>query len=475
VAIADEMAKHPSGSLPEKLSGPGELDGLYHLMKTKTVTHQALLDAHVAYTMERITQRNGQKTLIIHDTTELDYSTHRKLQELGQIGNGNRRGYLCHNSLAVAAESREVLGLTNQILHHRPRVRKGETHAQRRLRTNRESLLWLSGVRGLPNARDFVDVCDRGADTFEFLEQEIRSGRTFVIRSNQDRAIYCHEQAISHLMLRDYVVQMPSLTSRIVHVPAATLIKKPKKTGKKTEVKRPTRDAEMQVAAGVVWLRPPTKKHGCHGNERLPLGVIRIWEPNPPAGQEPLEWVLFTNHEIRQADDALQVIEWYQCRWIIEEFHKAMKTGCGVENPQFQYVDRLEPVIILLSVVALSLLNLRELARRPDAKDRPARQVISEEYIEIVSLWRHKEARPDWTIHDFCMGLARLGGHLNRKYDGLPGWLTLWRGWRQMIPMVQGARAFKRQKNVPKSKPYPLPHEARGRGNYSWIYAVQNP
>jgi hypothetical protein len=244
-----------------------------------------------------------------------------------------------------------------------------------------------------------------------------------------------------------------------------------KRTGKKTEVKRPTRDAEMQVAAGVVWLRPPTKKHGCHGNERLPLGVIRIWEPNPPAGQEPLEWVLFTNHEIRQADDALQVIEWYQCRWIIEEFHKAMKTGCGVENPQFQYVDRLEPVIILLSVVALSLLNLRELARRPDAKDRLARQVISEEYIEIVSLWRHKEARPDWTIHDFCMGLARLGGHLNRKYDGLPGWLTLWRGWRQMIPMVQGARAFKRQKNVPKSKTQPSPplslkiSAPRGRGN----------
>lgn len=442
VAVANALVKHPSGSLPEKLAGPGELDGLYHLMKGNTVTHQAILVAHQQYTMERISSRSSQKTLIIHDTTELDYTTLRKLANLGQIGNGNRRGYLCHNSLAVTAEG-DVIGLANQVLHRRVKVKKGETHAQRRKRNDRESLLWLQGVAPLPADRDLVDVCDRGADTFEFLEHEIRSGRTFVIRSNQNRAVYESEHEQQHIMLKKLVADLPVVASTVVAVQAATIVKKPKKKGKKTEVKRPRRAAQVNVAAGVLWLRPPTKKHGHHSRERLKVGVLRIWEPHPPEGQEPLEWVLYSNHPIEQQQDALEVLGWYTCRWIIEEYHKALKTGCRVEDPQFQNEDRLQPMIAILSVVALTLLNLRDLAHRPDAKQRKATEVVSPEYVELVSAWRHREKRMDWTIHEFCLGLARLGGHLNRKGDGLPGWLTLWRGWHKMQLMLIGARTSK--------------------------------
>lgn len=100
-------------------------------------------------------------------------------------------------------------------------------------------------------------------------------------------------------------------------------------------------------------------------------------------------------------------------------------------------------MIALLSVVAMSLLNLREQSRREDSKTRPATDVVSSDYVVQLSAWRCGQTRPDWTIHDFFM-LARLGGHLNRKHDHHPGWIVLWRGWSQLELMVEGLAAMKR-------------------------------
>ena len=94
------------------------------------------------------------------------------------------------------------------------------------------------------------------------------------------------------------------------------------------------------------------------------------------------------------------MVGWYECRWIIEEYHKGMKTGCRVESPQFTSEDRLQPAIALLSVVTLTLLQLRQPSRRPDAKTRQATTVIGVSYVEVLSLWRHKKIKSDWTVHD---------------------------------------------------------------------------
>lgn len=131
------------------------------------------------------------------------------------------------------------------------------------------------------------------------------------------------------------------------------------------------------------------------------LWVVRVWEPRPPEGVEPLEWILLTNHPCETFEAAHQVKQWYECRWIIEEYHKGQKTGCGIEDPQFNSSDRLHPMIAILSVVALSLLNLRELSRREDAKSRPATDLFCAAYVDLLSGWRHGEARLDWTIYAF--------------------------------------------------------------------------
>ena len=444
VRAADAIARHPGGSLSEKLKSPAELEGLYHLMTCPTVTHETVLAPHCDRTLQRISAY-AEPVLVIHDTTELDFTTHRSIDGLGQIGNGSHRGWLCHNSLAVDPSQRHVLGLTGQILHRRAKVRKNESQPARRKRKNRESRLWLEGTQSLPADWNIVDVCDRGADTFEFLEHAFHSGRRFVIRSAYNRSVYTdHCELASRDLLHDFARTLGPIGEYTVLVRPKRVEKKPKKTGKKKIVQRSGREAVLHVAAAPILLRAPYSKNGEHGDCPLPLWIVRVWEMHPPQDEEPLEWFLLTNQPIVEFDDARQIVRWYECRWIIEEYHKAMKTGCGIENPQFTSSDRLQPMIALLSVVALALLNLRELSRHPDAKHRPATDVLSAEYVTVLSAWRHGCVKSDWTIHDFCYALARLGGHLNRKNDHPPGWLILWRGWTHLQAMLDGTNALKK-------------------------------
>jgi hypothetical protein len=175
---------------------------------------------------------------------------------------------------------------------------------------------------------------------------------------------------------------------------------------------------------------------------------VPVWEVDRPQGQERLEWILFTNEPVNSLADARRVIAWYECRWVIEEYHKALKTGCQIENLRFADESRLEPMIALLSVVALTLLNLRDASRRVDAHVTSASTVVAQEYIDALSLWRHNEVRSNWNIHDFFLAHARLGGHQNRKHDKPPGWLVLWRGWTALQLLTAGARAERRRKKL---------------------------
>jgi hypothetical protein len=454
VQVADTLVRHPGGSLPEKMGSPAELEGLYHLIKSKTVTHESVLAPHRSVVLEKMMNHDGP-VLVIHDTTELDYTGHKSLTDAGQIGNGSRRGWLCHNSLVVNPNSREVLGLASQILHRRPVVPKNESAEKKRLRLDRESRLWLEGTQTLPSDRKIIDVCDRGADTFEFLEREASSGRTFVVRSCRDRSIVPgHGDVVGQTneetpsLLHEYARTLPQLGQWTLSVPAAKITKIVKsgknRTSKKTFVDRKSRDAVLYVSAAPIRVGAPSHKAGEHGDLPLPLWIVRVWEPNPPEGVEALEWFLLTNHPVTLFGAAWDVVGWYECRWIVEEFHKAQKTGCCIEDPQFTDSSRLHPMIALLSVVALSLLNLRELSRREDAKLRPATDIIAPGYVQILSLWRHGHVKMEWTIHDFCFALARLGGHQNRKSDHHPGWIVLWKGWRHLQNMMDGANALKK-------------------------------
>lgn len=434
VAIADAFCRHPDGTLPHKLKDPAALRATYRLMERPEVTHTSVLAAHQAETYRRIAAHDGP-LLAICDATELDFSGLTSIHDLGQIGQGKQRGYVCQNVLIVDPRERSTLGLANQILHRRACVPVGEVREQSRQRKSRESRLWPEGTKNLPVRADLFVVCDRGGDTFEELEHESRSGRRFVIRSRQDRNSLCgHTDQATQGKLYELTRAAKPRGRYTVEVAATH-----GRTG---------RTATVQVSYMAVQLIPPKQARGHHGQEPLSVWVVRVWERDPPPGEEPLEWHLLTNEPVEDLATARRIISYYECRWVVEEYHKAQKTGCNIENLQFSYSARLEPMIALLSIVALTLLNLRDASRRPDAKTKPASELVAQEYVNVLSLWRTGETRTDWTIHDFFFALARLGGHQNRIHDHPPGWLVLWRGWNALQLIVVGRRLDQKRKKL---------------------------
>jgi len=426
------MTKHPGGTLPDKVRNPANLKALYRLMDNDAVTHGSVLQSHVRRTVDRMRAHQGV-VLNIHDTTELDYSGLMSLREaLGQIGNGGGRGYKCHNSLAVTAESRAVLGLTHQILFCRPRVPKGEKKSARRHRTTRESRLWKQGSEALPAApkgRLWVDVADRGADTTEFLDFEETQGKKYLVRSQHNRwVLQGHDGGTERVKIHDWLRALPEEGQRTVNVPA--------RGG------QPARKAAVGVAWTLVRVLPPRQPRGDERGTPLAMWAVRVWELDPSADvKEPLEWILLTNVPVKTLEDACERLDWYACRWIIEEYHKAMKTGCGIETMEFTRQARLQPAIALVSVLAIFLLTLRDTSRRSDADQLQARELIPAEYVTVLSAWRFQMPDRDLSVHEFYFALARLGGHQNRRRDHPPGWLVLWRGWTQLHAMVEGALA----------------------------------
>jgi len=441
VKLVDQMCRHPGGTLPDKFNHPPDLRAFYNLMNRPEATHEVMLVHQAAETRRCIAAvPAGQVVLLLHDGTELDFTTKTTLTDfLGQIGKGSRRGYICHNSLAVRADTGETLGLLGQILHHRADVPKDETAKQRRERENRESRLWVQGVTTCgpaPTGATVVDVSDSLSDTFEYMAYEVKHQRGFVLRAKENRKLAEPLHGVNYLL--DAARSLPAVGQRQVEV-----LPSPKRQG---------RTATMQLAFAEVQLALPGKRSGDYAKEPVRLWVVRLWERHTPQGEEPLEWMLLTNVPVTDVKTAEERVDWYERRPIIEEYHKGLKTGCSIETMQFTKIERLEPAIAIIAAVTTTLLRLRDAARADDADTRPARAVVDTAYVDVLASHYGERLGTNPSVKKFYMHVARLGGHQNRKCDGFPGWITLWRGWMKLQAMLDGYRAaLKKPKKLGKT------------------------
>lgn len=434
VALVDGMCRHPGGTLPDKLHRPADLRAFYRLMNRPEVTHAILIRSHAAATRQWIAALPpGSIVLNLHDATELDFTSKTSLlEQLGQIGQGTRRGYICHNSLAVRADTGETLGLLSQILHHRADAPAHEPVPKRRQREDRESRLWVQGVEasGATAAGvQCIDVSDSLSDTFEYLAYEVTHSRPFVLRAKENRKLVEPVAGQHHLL--DAMRNLKSMGQRSLTVA--------------TSPQRQARQTTVQVAFAAATVAIPRQHVGEYAKEPLHLWAIRVWERKTPAGEEPLEWILLTNVPVTSDANAQERIDWYERRPIIEELHKGMKTGCGIEKMQFETTGPLEPAIAVLSTIATTLLRLRDAARATDAATRPATEVMDAEYVEVLASYYGSRIGERPSVLTFYKHVARLGGHQNRKCDGFPGWITLWRGWMKLQAMVDGYRSARRK------------------------------
>jgi len=366
---------------------------------------------------------------LVQDNAQLDFTSHPHCEGLGPIGQGTMRGFQQQNVLAVDPATRRPLGLMYQA--HPRRAIRGPKHDRAHKRRvpleKRESYWWIQAIKAIgtpPSGVRWLHVGDRGEDIFGVYDECRQQGSDWLIRVARNRKVLT-PTGPDHLM--DYARLLPGVATRTLEV----------RGGNQT----PPRQARLSVAAGVVTLIPSRFEPAYARCEPIRCWVVRAWEPDPPPGLKPLEWILLTSLVCDTPEMALFVAEGYSLRWLIEEFHKCEKTGCQVEARRLESVDRLEPLIGLLSVLAVWLLKLKYVAR--DHPEQPVRELFDEEMGEVMARYLGRPG-PDLTVSEFWRGIGLLGGHMGRKSDGPLGWLRAWRGWQRFQLLLLGARLYAR-------------------------------
>jgi hypothetical protein len=436
--LAVQIAARPDGSTPDQTELWKDLKAAYRLFQTEDVSFQGILEPHCRHTREDC--RPGEVKLILNDTTQLDFTAHRQTRGLGAIGKGRGRGFFVHSGLMVDAASGRIEGMAGQEIFYRPlpdpkaKAKKPPKNSRRRS-AERESAVWgrlFDRIGAPPPGVKWIHVCDRGADDYEVFLRALHHGCGLVIRAGRlNRKV--QTPAGRTLSLQEFLDELPAQGRREVAV--------------KATAQQPARTARVELRFGEVVLPLPTVKtpwmREHWPSQPLRLRVVELRETSPPAGCQPIRWVLYTTEAAGDAAEADYVIHCYEQRPAIEDYHKCYKTGCRVESRQYATADRLERVAGLLSVVAVRLLQMRTAAR--ETPDRPAQEVAPQSWIDMVRAVRRIPPTRPLTIRDFVRQLAGLGGHLLRKGDGEPGWITLWRGYEKLQLLLRGADALRRK------------------------------
>lgn len=435
--IAEAVAKSPDASFPTLFPDTADLEATYRFLRNEHVTPEAILAPHMKNTAQRAAQ--ARAVIVAHDTTEFNFGT-KPRDGLGHVGRGKSYGFYGHASLVIEhSEERLPLGLAALQIHHRTgklkRNGKKPTHRQRHEDPDNEGARWLRGVEQaaatLTDCPDVIHVMDREADDYALFAAMVRQDERFVIRCNYDR---CTDK---RLKLSERMAAMPVLEgTREINLGRRDA--SPMPGNRKRYPPREERQAIVAVSAGTVTLPRPSSSTHCP-ERRLTLNFVRVFEPDPPKGEAAVEWRLWTTEPIDTEEQVWAVVDAYRARWVVEEYFKAIKTGCAYESRQCETADSLLRTLALFMPIAWWLLMLRTVARADP--ERPASTVLAPLQLRCLraALRNIKVKLPDKpTVRDALLGIARLGGHIPR--NGEPGWIVLRRGLEKLSLMEEGYR-----------------------------------
>lgn len=423
------LAKRPAAGFPKVLT-PAELEGYYRLVNNEQVTFEALLAAHVQATRARLGA--CLRVVVAEDTTDFRFSDEVPREGLGPMDNGGQ-GFYAHLALAVAGPHQPlgVVGVEPWVRAVKPVDAPKPTQRERYAAADKESLRWSRMVdtveAALADGPLVVHVMDREADDYDLLAHLVANRRHFVVRSSTDRRLVGPPGQVK---LRNLVHRLEVVCERTAKLAARPLKGRPAKERKKYPARK-QRLAQLTIGSERVCLRRPDR-----ANTELPaeleLNLVYVHEPQPPAGCEPVEWLLFTSEPIDTAQQVLQVIDDYRLRWLVEEYFKALKTGCAFERRQHETKDALLNALAIFIPIAWSLLQLRALARSPAHADTPASTVLTPTQLKVLRAKSGGKVPANPSIREAMLAIARyFGGHL--KSNGEPGWQVLGRGYEDLL------------------------------------------
>ncbi len=432
INIAQHLAHSPGKSIPQLFDNNYAIKASYELFKHEKSTPDNLQSGHRNMVYQEL--KKPGTYLLIEDTSELSWTGNMPIKGLGPIGSNAKKaqGFFLHTVLAVRWTNSnllqkrspvEVIGLADQQYKIRPK--KGKKIRRRKDGCAGESDVWEKTIERLPSLSPektvrLVRVCDRGADIYEVLIENLENNYGFVIRASHDRNIESEQPTT----LFKYARSLFEKGSFFLDL--------------RSRPDQPRRTAILSISFGQVELKSPQRPGYKRGALKpVKCSVIRIWEKDPSEEiKEPIEWILLCDQIIETLEEAMICAKQYTCRWLIEDFHKALKTGLGAEKLQLEDVTRLFAAISIMSIVALRLIEIRE-SLRLDPSIPAQNSGLSPLELKILSLRLKRDLK---TVKDVGLAIGRLGGHMNRKGDGMPGLLSLWRGMQRLMELMDGVK-----------------------------------
>ena len=444
VSICDRFSESPESPINQACKDWAETKAAYRFFKNQDVNSGDILDAHRQMTVERA--KPYKTILAIQDTSYFVYTSHAGTKGLGPMSLKRGKnvqeifsnGLIMHACLAVTTDGLP-LGLLDQSVF----VRKLLSAKRRRLADvtpieEKESYRWLESLentQAILGDTQVVTVCDREADMYGLFELSDRLKSPVLVRANVDRAI----NKKSRYAEKDVVRLWAFMRDR----PAAgtITIEIPQRKATAHVKARNARTALLTVKFGAFVLNPPRNniKYRHAPLPDLPMNAVYVYEAKPPGSEEPVEWMLLTNLPVSNFHEACEKVRWYCLRWRIEMFFKVLKSGFKVEDCRLATADRLIRYLAIMSIVAWRLFMITLIARTEP--DTPCTEFLSDlEWKVLFQSVNKGTSLPEKApaIGQVVIWIARLGGFLARKSDGMPGTLTLWRGWKRLADLSEG-------------------------------------
>lgn len=432
IRILPLLASNPGQSFPEQMDSEADQEALYRFLKNPKVTVDALLEGHRSQTLERMSGRAVVR--IVHDTSEFVFKGERD----GRMPPVQKeaKGFAGHFALAVASdESREPLGVLGLFPFFQKQELKGRTEREKAKkhrdtpRAEKKSSRWetqaIETAAYLPSGTRGIHLMDQEADDYNVFSALRVASLSFVIRVDPLR------RTAETLQTSATLATLPATLFRSVQISSRS-----KAQSSKQHPQRKTRHTTLSVRASAVTLNKPQSASEAK-LDSISLNAVHVFEESPPDGEVPIEWMLFTTEPVGTLAEVEAVVDHYCARWVIEEYFKSLKTGCGFEKRQLCSYEGLLRALALFIPLAWTLLQLRTLGR--ETTERLATKVFSKEQLRLLRAILDKRRRkfPDNpTVRDAMLGIAALGGHI--KNNGDPGWQVLGRGLHRFSEFEEG-------------------------------------
>ena len=432
VQLSNDMAENALSSIVTACSSPAKIEAAYRFVRNENIQPDAIASAGFKHTHDIIQKR--PLVLAIQDTTGLTFK-HKVTEELGDVScskneNSKTRTLYAHSTLVLDAETETTIGLANQYYFYRHKKVSGtRDEQQNRKFEDKETYRWKSCFEemkaNIGDVSNVIDVCDREADIYEYLDYHIEHHHRFLVRAKENRVLMEPNSKIKQLV-KTSIAQC----NYTVDV--------------KQRGGRKSRKANMQLSYQAVSIKKPKKSQGA---DSLDVNVIICREVNDNI-EEPLCWILYSNEVITSAEDALKIVRYYELRWRIEEFHKVWKTdGTDVEGLRLQRKNNIKRIAIIQAFIAVRLMQLQEIAQN----NEQAKNISCETCANKITwqlLWmkmnKGKEVPSEApSVYWFYYALAKFGGWYDSKRNGRVGVKALYSGWFKLMDLVDSAEILK--------------------------------